>query len=54
VNGLRDDGGAVCFATQNVEEVGRHSDRVLVLQDGRVVYEGEPAGYAAAAEEAFR
>jgi ABC-2 type transport system ATP-binding protein len=54
VNDLRGEGGAVCFATQNVEEVGQHSDRVVVLQDGRVVYEGAPAGYAAAAEEAFR
>jgi ABC-type multidrug transport system ATPase subunit len=36
VNALRGDGGAVCFATQNVEEV-EHADRVLVLQDGRIV-----------------
>ena len=36
VNALRGDGGAVCFATQNLEEV-EHADRVLVLQDGRVV-----------------
>jgi len=54
VNDLRGEGGAVCFATQNVEEIGQHSDRVLVLEGGRVVYEGEPAGYAEAAEEAFR
>jgi ABC-2 type transport system ATP-binding protein len=36
VNALRAAGGAVCFATQNLEEV-EHADRVLVLQDGRVV-----------------
>jgi ABC-type multidrug transport system ATPase subunit len=36
VNALRSDGGAVCFATQNLEEV-EHADRVLVLMDGRVV-----------------
>ena len=36
VNALRSDGGAVCFATQNLEEV-EHADRVLVLLDGRVV-----------------
>ncbi len=54
VDALRAEGGAACFATQNVEEVGERSDRVLVLQGGRVVYEGEPAGYAAAAEEVFR
>ena len=53
VGGLREAGGAVCFATQNVEEVGEQADRVLVLQGGRVVYEGEPSGYAAAAAEAF-
>jgi ABC-2 type transport system ATP-binding protein len=53
VNELRADGGAVCFATQNVEEIGLHSDRVVVLQAGRVVYEGEPGGYADVAEEVF-
>jgi ABC-type multidrug transport system ATPase subunit len=36
VDALRADGGAVCFATQNLEEV-EHADRVLVLLDGRVV-----------------
>jgi ABC-2 type transport system ATP-binding protein len=36
VNALRGEGGAVCFATQNVEEV-EHADRVVALQDGRVV-----------------
>jgi ABC-type multidrug transport system ATPase subunit len=30
------DGGAVCFATQNLEET-EHADRVLVLVDGRIV-----------------
>ncbi|HLY94666.1 MAG TPA: ABC transporter ATP-binding protein [Gaiellaceae bacterium] len=35
VTALRGEGGAICFATQNLEEVG-HADRVLVLQDGRV------------------
>jgi ABC-2 type transport system ATP-binding protein len=32
---LRSDGGAVCFATQNLEEI-EHSTRVIVLQDGQV------------------
>ena len=36
VDALRGDGGAVCFATQNLEEV-EHADRVLVLLDGRIV-----------------
>jgi ABC-2 type transport system ATP-binding protein len=36
VDALRSGGGAVCFATQNLEEV-EHANRVLVLLDGRVV-----------------
>jgi ABC-2 type transport system ATP-binding protein len=36
VGALRSDGGAVCFATQNVEEV-EHADRVVALRDGRIV-----------------
>jgi ABC-2 type transport system ATP-binding protein len=36
VNALRGEGGAVCFATQNVEEV-EHADRVVALQDGHVI-----------------
>jgi ABC-type multidrug transport system ATPase subunit len=36
VDALRSEGGAACFATQNLEEV-EHADRVLVLLDGRVV-----------------
>jgi ABC-2 type transport system ATP-binding protein len=36
VNALRGEGGAVCFATQNVEEI-EHADRVVALQDGRVI-----------------
>jgi ABC-2 type transport system ATP-binding protein len=32
---LRDAGGAVCFATQNVEEIGR-GDRVARIEDGRL------------------
>jgi ABC-2 type transport system ATP-binding protein len=35
VDALRGEGGAVCFATQNVEEV-EHADRVVALLDGRV------------------
>ena len=44
VGALREEGGAVCYATQNLEEV-EHADRVLVLLDGRVVQ--------ATAEEVF-
>jgi ABC-type multidrug transport system ATPase subunit len=53
VNDLRGEGGAVCFATQNVEEVGDHADRVLVLQNGRVMFAGPSSGYAAVADEVF-
>ena len=44
VGALREEGGAVCFATQNLEEL-EHADRVVVLLDGRVV--------AATPEEVF-
>lgn len=33
---LRAEGGAVCFSTQNLEEI-EHATRTIVLQDGRVV-----------------
>ena len=36
VDDVRRNGGAICFATQNVEEVV-HADRVVALQDGRIV-----------------
>ena len=31
---MRDEGGAVVFSTQNLEEVERHADRVVALKDG--------------------
>ena len=43
VEALRDRGGAVVFATQNLEEVAGHADRVVKLEDGRLVFDGEPA-----------
>ena len=39
VDGVCAEGGAVCFATQNLEETER-ADRVIVLVDGRVVQAG--------------
>jgi len=45
VGALRDEGGAVVFVTQNLEELGLHADRVVAMQRGRLV----PAG----AEEVF-
>jgi ABC-2 type transport system ATP-binding protein len=43
VDAVREGGGAVVFATQNVEEVADHADRVVKLEDGRLVFDGEPA-----------
>jgi ABC-type multidrug transport system ATPase subunit len=43
IEAVREAGGAVVFATQNVEEVPGHADRVVKLADGRLVYDGEPA-----------
>ncbi|HVM56209.1 MAG TPA: ABC transporter ATP-binding protein [Gaiellaceae bacterium] len=53
VDALRDDGGAVCFATQNIDEVGERADRVVVLQNGRVVFAGPPSGFAAVEQDVF-
>jgi ABC-2 type transport system ATP-binding protein len=43
VDVLRERGGAVVFATQNLEEVAGHADRVVKLEDGRLVFDGAPA-----------
>ena len=37
---VRDRGGAVVFATQNLEELERFSSRVAVLVDGALVFDG--------------
>jgi ABC-2 type transport system ATP-binding protein len=43
VDAVREGGGAVVFATQNLDEVADHADRVVKLEDGRLVFDGEPA-----------
>ena len=43
VAALREAGGALVFATQNLDEVERVADRVAALRDGRLVFAG-PAG----------
>ena len=43
--GVRDDGGAVVLVTQNVEELERIADRVAMLIDGSVVFDGPVAEY---------
>jgi ABC-2 type transport system ATP-binding protein len=40
VEALRARGGAVVFATQNLEEVEQMADRVAALREGRLVYVG--------------
>ena len=42
---LRARGGAVVFATQNLEEVERFSNRVAALREGRLVFTGPAAEY---------
>ena len=45
VDDLRQRGGAVLFATHNLEEARRTADRLLVLEEGKAVYTGPPSGY---------
>jgi ABC-2 type transport system ATP-binding protein len=42
---LRDGGGALVFATQNLDEVERYADRVAALRDGRLVFAGRAEEY---------
>jgi ABC-type multidrug transport system ATPase subunit len=42
---LRAAGGAVVFATQNLEEVEQAADRVAALREGRLVYAGTAGDY---------
>lgn len=42
---LREAGGALVFATQNLEEVERFADRVAALRDGRLVFDGPVSDY---------
>jgi ABC-2 type transport system ATP-binding protein len=42
---LREAGGALAFATQNMEEVERVADRVAALRDGRLVHIGSVEDY---------
>ena len=47
-------GDTICFATQNLEELDRFADRVVVLRAGRVVFTGSPREYEEAELEVFR
>jgi ABC-2 type transport system ATP-binding protein len=44
VGGLARAGTAVLFTTHNVAEAERYADRVLVLADGELLFEGTPSG----------
>lgn len=43
----RDRGGAVVFVTQNLEELERFADRVVVLRDGELLFDGSLDAYRA-------
>ncbi len=52
---VREDGGAVVFATQNLEELDLFATRVAVLQRGRLRFAGDVQEYERVhAEEVFR
>jgi ABC-2 type transport system ATP-binding protein len=54
VTALRDEGGSVVFATQNLEELELYADRVAVLRRGRLTFVGPTAEYRQLhAEEIF-
>jgi ABC-type multidrug transport system ATPase subunit len=45
VQTIREDGGAVVFATQNVEEIEAYASRVAVLQRGELSFVGSVDEY---------
>jgi ABC-2 type transport system ATP-binding protein len=54
VTALRDEGGSVAFATQNLEELDLYADRVAILQRGQLTFVGRTEEYDRMhAEEVF-
>jgi ABC-2 type transport system ATP-binding protein len=54
VGGLTAGGTAVVFTTHNVSEAERYADRVLVLADGELLFEGTPGAlHEAVGSEAY-
>jgi ABC-2 type transport system ATP-binding protein len=45
VTALREAEGGIIFATQNLDEIERHADRVAALRDGRLVFDGPAEEY---------
>jgi ABC-2 type transport system ATP-binding protein len=54
IRGLAAAGTSVVFSTHDVNEVQRHASRVLVLADGRLLFNGSPASFLAASRAASR
>ncbi len=42
-------GRTIVFSTHNVAEAQRHASRLIVLADGRILFDGSPAALLAAA-----
>ena len=51
IRGLAADGTSVVFSTHDVNEVQRYAARALVRADGRLLFDGSPAAFLAAAGE---
>jgi ABC-2 type transport system ATP-binding protein len=49
IRGLTERGTSVVFCTHDISEAERHGDRVLVLADGELLFDGTPAALKAAA-----
>ena len=49
IRGLTERGTSVVFCTHDIAEAERHGDRVLVLADGELLFDGPPAELKAAA-----
>jgi ABC-2 type transport system ATP-binding protein len=49
IRGLAGEGTCVVFSTHDVHEVQRYAARALVLADGRLLFDGTPAEFLAAA-----
>ena len=54
IRGLTERGTSVVFCTHDISEAERHGDRVLVLADGELLFDGTPAELKAAATRAAR
>jgi ABC-2 type transport system ATP-binding protein len=52
INKLTDAGTSIVFATHDIAEADRHADRLLVLADGELLFDGTPAELKAATDAA--